>query len=233
MVVAVPQPKNRAWGIKVAHQNAGPRHLPPVKTNHLLRDVLLPWATGLLLLLFVLADERATDPAPVGVPIPDDPFELVYSCGPPPAWDRTHEWYQNVPPPPPPPLPPPPPRHREVYKVVEQMPLFPGCGELESSYERRRPCADQELLEFVYGRLERPSRHGARYSGTAVVSFVVEADGHPADYRLVRDPGHGLGAAALAAVRQMTTEGIRWEPGRLAGRAVPVQFNLPVKFDFR
>ena len=120
----------------------------------------------------------------------------------------------------------------EVFKVVEQKPLFPGegCGEMKT-YEEQKACSDEAMLAYIYQRIAYPQEAKAQErEGTAVVSFIVEADGSMPDVRLVRDPGSEMGEVALAAVKQMKTDGITWVPGIQKGKKVRVRFNLPVRF---
>jgi protein TonB len=136
----------------------------------------------------------------------------------------------EAPPPPPPPPPPPAPKVEEIFKVVEEMPRFPGCEDLGSAAERKQ-CADKKMLEFIYKNIKYPAiARENGIEGTAVVTFVVEKDGSVTDARLLRDPKGGTGEEALRVVNLMNTEGIKWIPGKQRGRPVRVQFNLPVKF---
>ena len=114
--------------------------------------------------------------------------------------------------------------------MVEQMPLFPGCADLGTK-EERDACHQENLLKFIYKNIKYPAiarENGVE--GTVVVTFVVEKDGTVTDARVVRDIGAGTGEEALRVVELMNKEGIRWTPGKQRGRAVRVQFNLPVRF---
>lgn len=153
--------------------------------------------------------------------------------------DRYIGLSQSAVPPPPPPVPmspPPPPPHfetiveEEVYTVVEQMPIFPGCEELEE-YKERKACGDRKMLNYVYNNVKYPKEAAEKgKEGIAVVSFKVSAEGKVYSERLVRDPGAGMGEAALRTVKRMIVDDIRWEPGRQSGKPVTVKYNLPVKF---
>ena len=133
-------------------------------------------------------------------------------------------------------LPPPPaparpvveePEFEPVYPVVGQMPMFPGCDADGASVAEQQACAQEALLAFLYRKLRYPAvAKENRVQGTAVVTFVVEKDGSISGAEVVRDPGAGLGAEALRVVETFPT----WIPGRQRGRAVRVQFNLPVKY---
>jgi periplasmic protein TonB len=137
---------------------------------------------------------------------------------------------ENKPAPPPPPPPPKEPEIEEIFKVVEEMPRFPGC-ENESTAEARKACADKKMLEFIYKNIKYPAiarENGVE--GTAVITFVVEKDGTVADARVVRDIGAQCGTEALRVVNLMNEQNIKWVPGKQRGRSVRVQFNLPVRF---
>lgn len=64
----------------------------------------------------------------------------------------------------------------------------------------------------------------------AVITFVIEKDGSMTSLRIFRDPGYGIGEAALSAVQRMQSSGIAWKPGKQKGVPVRVQFNMPVRF---
>jgi TonB family protein len=125
------------------------------------------------------------------------------------------------------PAPPPPP---PAPLVVEEMPLFPGCEDI-SDYEKRKSCADQKLMHYVYANVKYPKEaieEGKH--GMAVINFEINYKGEVFGAKIVRDPGAGMGEEALRVVKGMIADGIRWTPGRSQGKPVTVQFNLPVKF---
>ncbi|HMQ50182.1 MAG TPA: energy transducer TonB [Saprospiraceae bacterium] len=134
------------------------------------------------------------------------------------------------PPPPPPPPPAPEPEVAEIFKVVEEMPRFPGCEDLASK-EEKQMCANKKLLEFLYGNIRYPAvARDNNIEGTVVVAFVVDPKGVIKDAQVIRDIGGGCGAEALRVVSMMNDMPEKWTPGKQRGRAVNVMFNLPVKF---
>ncbi len=101
----------------------------------------------------------------------------------------------------------------EIFTVVEESPGFPG--------------GDEKLYEFLAKNMKYPQM--ARESGiqgVVYVTFVVEPDGSISNVRVLRDIGGGCGEEAIRVVKAMP----RWTPGKQRGKAVRVQFNLPVKF---
>lgn len=122
---------------------------------------------------------------------------------------------------------------RDVFKIVEQMPLFPGkgCGDIEP-YKDRRKCAINGMLEYLYGNIKYPKEaKDLGVEGMAVVSFIIEPHGAITNIEIVRDPGAGLGQTAAGVVKKMRSDNLRWEPGLQKGKPVPVQYMLPVKFE--
>jgi protein TonB len=113
----------------------------------------------------------------------------------------------------------------EVYKVVEEMPRFPGCEDL-STRPQKEDCAMRKMLEFTYGNLKTPelARDGG-CSGTVVAEFIVEKDGTLSDIKAVRDPGCGWGAEVVRLVGSMP----KFIPGKQHGEPVRVRYQLPVK----
>ncbi len=133
-------------------------------------------------------------------------------------------------PPPPPPPPPPKPGVDEIFKVVEQMPRFPGCEDKGTDKEKEE-CAKGKMLEFIYKNLKYPAiarENGV--DGQVVLQFVVDKDGSITETKIVRDIGAGCGAAAEAVVNSMNSMGAKWTPGKQRGRPVKVLYTLPVKF---
>lgn len=131
---------------------------------------------------------------------------------------------------PPPPPPPPAPVEEEIFKVVEQMPRFPGCED-KGTEKEKEDCAKTKMLEYIYKNLKYPAiarENGVE--GQVVLQFVVDKDGSIADTKIVRDIGAGCGSAAESVVNGMNNMGQKWTPGKQRGRPVRVLYTLPVKF---
>lgn len=130
---------------------------------------------------------------------------------------------------PPPPPPPVDESEREIFKVVEEAPTFPGCESIDDKPERLK-CAETKLLEFIYQNIQYPTI--ARENGVAgmvYIRFVVERDGSITNIEAVRDVGGGCGDEAIRVVKLMP----KWNPGRQRGNPVRVMFTLPVKFELK
>lgn len=121
----------------------------------------------------------------------------------------------TVPPPPPPASRAPEPvsqaEEPEVFIAVEQMPEL--IGGLE---------AVQRLIRYP----EMARRAGIE--GVVYVQFVIDEEGRVINPVVLRGIGGGCDEAAVAAVLQ-----VRFRPGMQRGRAVRVQYAIPVRFSLR
>ncbi len=118
-----------------------------------------------------------------------------------------------------------------IYKIVQEMPLFPGCGQLDTTQQVKQECSQTLLLDYVYRRVLYPEEARQQgIQGTVVLTFVVEKDGTISNPSILRDLGGNTGVAALRVLLGMQEDGMKWTPGRQNGQPVRVQYTLPVKF---
>ncbi len=97
--------------------------------------------------------------------------------------------------------------------IVEESAEFPG--------------GESAMYKFIEEHLQYPEqalKEGIQ--GTVWVSFIIEKDGNVTNIKILKDIGGGCGEAAVAMVKQMP----RWEPAKHKGKAVRMQFNMPIKF---
>jgi len=106
------------------------------------------------------------------------------------------------------------PNPNKVFTFVEQMPSFPG--------------GESALMKYLHDHIRYPAvarENGIQ--GTVVVQFIVGPDGTIRDVTTVgAKKGGGLEDEAIRVVNGMP----KWKPGRQNGRAVTVQYSLPVRF---
>ncbi|HEV8241778.1 MAG TPA: energy transducer TonB [Thermoanaerobaculia bacterium] len=100
-----------------------------------------------------------------------------------------------------------------------------GDGEVALALDARmtRP----ETIFRVTPRYTEAARI-ARREGTVIVQATIDRTGHVTDLRLIKSLGLGLDESAMNAVQQW-----RFKPAVLAGRPVPVYFQLSVNFTVR
>lgn len=104
----------------------------------------------------------------------------------------------------------------QIFTVVENDPEFPGGMDALYKYLRDN---------IKYPQLARDNN----ITGKVYVTFVVEKDGSIASPRVLKDIGGGCGQEAIRVVKSMP----KWTPGKQRGKAVRVQFNLPVSFNLQ
>ena len=101
----------------------------------------------------------------------------------------------------------------EIFKVVEEMPEFPGGA--------------AKMMEFIQKNIKYPMM--ARESdiqGRVFVNFVVEPDGTITNVTVMRGIGGGCDEEALRVVQSMPN----WKPGKQRGSAVRCSFTVPIIF---
>ncbi len=119
----------------------------------------------------------------------------------------------------------------EIFKVVEQMPRFPGCEDMSGTKYEKEECAKEKMLDFIYQNLKYPeAARKAGVEGMTVVQFVINPAGRLQDLNLVRDIGGGAGEAAREVVELMNEKNLVWTPGIQKGKKVHVLYTLPVRF---
>lgn len=99
------------------------------------------------------------------------------------------------------------------FLVVEQPPDFPG--------------GDEERVKFLQQNVKFPTMaREAGIQGTVFVTFVVSRSGKISNVKVLRGIGGGCDEEAIRVMKMMPD----WKPGKQNGQAVPVQFNMPIKF---
>lgn len=101
----------------------------------------------------------------------------------------------------------------EVFTVVEKMPEFPG--------------GEKALMDFLAKNIRYPeTAKDLGIQGTVYISFVVDTYGNITQVETLRGIGGGCDEEAARVVGKMP----RWSPGKQGGRAVKVQYRLPIRF---
>jgi protein TonB len=102
---------------------------------------------------------------------------------------------------------------KEVFTVVETMPAYPG--------------GEKALYKFMRENVKYPEEAKLKnIQGRVFVSFIVETDGSVSNVQVLRGIGGGCDEEGVRVVSSMP----KWTPGKQRGKAVRVQYNLPIKF---
>lgn len=101
----------------------------------------------------------------------------------------------------------------DVFRVVEEMPEFPG--------------GIGECLKFLGQNVKYPAEAQAKgIQGKVIVQFVVEKDGSISNPFVVRSIDPYLDGEAIRVISIMP----KWKPGMQKGQPVRVRYTVPVTF---
>ena len=114
------------------------------------------------------------------------------------------------------------------FMIVENMPAMGDCKSLRG--DERHECTQMEIINYVSKNTKYPPiAKDAGIQGTVFVYFVVGKDGKVKDVRVLREVDARLDAEAVRVVESLPD----FEPGEQRGKAVSVQYTIPVKFIIR
>lgn len=107
----------------------------------------------------------------------------------------------------------PEPVKEEVFRAVEQMPVFPG--------------GEAALMKWLSNNIQYPpAAMENNVQGRVVVQFVVTKTGTIGEVKVVRSVDRDLDNEAIRVCKKLP----KFTPGRMNGQAVNVWYTLPVQF---
>jgi protein TonB len=104
----------------------------------------------------------------------------------------------------------------KVFSFAEQQPDFPG--------------GEAALMKYLQQNIRYPAMEKDNsVTGTVVLTFVVDKNGNITDVKTLKavKGGPNLDKEAIRVVKSMPP----WKPGKMNGKSVAVQYNLPVTFN--
>ena len=100
-----------------------------------------------------------------------------------------------------------------IYNVIDQMPEFPG--------------GIDKLPQFINDNIQYPTKAQTEgIQGRVIVQFTVDEDGYIIEPNIVRSVEPSLNKEALRIIKMLP----KWKPGTLKGKAVKVEYTVPVAF---
>lgn len=99
-----------------------------------------------------------------------------------------------------------------IYETInlERMPQFPG--------------GEEALLKYLRDSIQFNALICFPSNGKVAVQFVVKKNGDLSNFKVLKDPGCGLGEAYIELLKKMP----KWIPGSINGMAFDVKFTLPI-----
>lgn len=118
-----------------------------------------------------------------------------------------------------------------VYRLVEQMPRFPGCEDRDVTQKEKEECSKKELLDYVYQELKYPAEcKGSGTKGIVVVSFIVDTTGYIENIKAEKPLSKCLDQEAMRVVNSMNYMDQKWISGMHYGQKAIVYYTLPIRF---
>lgn len=114
---------------------------------------------------------------------------------------------------------------QEIFTIVEDMPKFKGCENLSGN--EASTCTNTEIQKFIAKNIVYPPMALENdIEGKVFVRFVVNPKGEVIDVTIAKGADSLLDNAALKLVKTMP----KFTPGKQRGKAVPVQYIIPINF---
>lgn len=101
----------------------------------------------------------------------------------------------------------------EVFVFVTDGPEFIGGEEARIKYLQKN---------IKYPEMAKESG----IQGTVYITFVVEKDGSITNVKVLRGIGGGCDTESVRIIKKMP----KWKPGMVKGKAVRVQYNMPIRY---
>jgi protein TonB len=116
----------------------------------------------------------------------------------------------------------------QIFTVVEDMPIFPGCEGAGSKAEIDA-CTGNEMRKFIGKNTSYPAMaRDAGTSGRVYVQFLVDTKGEVNEVKVVRGVpgGKSLEKEAVRVIKALP----KMKPGKQRGKPVRIQYTVPVNF---
>ena len=107
----------------------------------------------------------------------------------------------------------------EIFMIVEDMPRFQGCTDDQ--------CTQLKIMTYIAKNTKYPPiAKENNITGRVFISFVVDKTGTVSNVKVLRGVDKYLDAEAVRVVKSMP----KFKPGKQRGKAVNVQYNVPINF---
>jgi protein TonB len=88
----------------------------------------------------------------------------------------------------------------------------------------------EAMIQFISNHIQYPAdAQKQKVDGRVLVNFVVEKDGSITEVKVIKPTFPSLDAEAIRVVKAMS----KWKPGYQNGKAVRVQFTMPINFSLK
>ena len=111
------------------------------------------------------------------------------------------------------------------FAVIENVPVFPGCENLQSQ-EERKACFNEKVQEHIKANFTYPpAALEMGITGRVYLQFVIDSKGRVTGIQK-RGPDKLLEKEAERIIASLP----RVKPGEQRGKAVSVKYSIPINF---
>lgn len=111
------------------------------------------------------------------------------------------------------------------FAIIEKVPVFPGCGTLETEAERK-DCFNQKVQEHIQRNFNYPKTAlEMGITGRVFLQFEIDATGKVSNIRK-RGPDRLLEEEAVRIIASLP----QMKPGMQRGRPAKVGYSIPISF---
>lgn len=119
----------------------------------------------------------------------------------------------------------------EVFTVVEQMPVYPGCEKYDTKDEQNK-CSNEKTVQFISENTKYPEEAiNNNISGTVYIRYVVDEKGNVGNISVVRGVAGEYGKLLDEESKRVVAALPRMQAGKQRGKEVKVQYTIPIKFN--
>lgn len=124
----------------------------------------------------------------------------------------------------------PKPEAEEIFRVVENMPSYPGCEHITDEASKDA-CTQRKVLEYLKTNMSyRPAVFEKNVDYVAVIQFLVSNTGLVYDMKVTKAPDEESRAALLKSLQSMASR-MLFTPGTQRGR--PITFTYRMQVDLK
>src|SRR5690554_3923448 len=120
---------------------------------------------------------------------------------------------------------------KDIYTVVEKMPVYPGCETYESD-KKRNDCTNDKMIQFILEHTKYPKEaKDNNVKKTVYMRFIVDESGGVGNIEVVRGVTGGYGNLLDEEGKRVVAQLPRMQAGEQRDEKVKVQYTMPIRFN--
>src|SRR5690554_4232020 len=120
---------------------------------------------------------------------------------------------------------------KDIYTVVEKMPVYPGCETYESLSERN-DCSNDKTIQFISEHTKYPKEAKENnVKGIVYLRYIVDENGDVGNIEVVRGVAGDYGNLLDEEGKRVIAQLPKMQAGEQKGKKVKVQYTMPIRFN--